>query len=603
MLALAGCTTPTVVADSAVTVAVSQPFFSLNDRTSYGNTPANTQILEATSSGFARYDAHSVLVPDTSFGSYQLLSNDPLTVRYTIAEGVTWSDGVPVDAADLLLAWAADSGVLNTEGFDDSDYVDEETGRYSSPFPADVVHFDGATSEGLKFVTTTPEIGDGARSLTLTWDHYVVDWPLLLQVRLPAHVVASRALGLPLADDADGDPDTDRLRDAQRAKKALIEAIRDDDTAELSALANEWNSGFNLEGMPTDTSLLVSTGPYTISGFVPGESVTLRANRRYHGAHSPTVETILVRFLADPLDQVAALAAGEANVIVPRPSPEIMSGLAATAGATTLLGPGSSYEHLDLRFSGSRSGVFQDARVREAFLKVLPRQELVESVVGGALRAAAERSSLVFAPGSPGYSEAVSANGSAEYARVDVAGAKALLAEAGMPAPTVCILFDPANPKRVQEFQLIRDSAALAVFSVTNCSSPDWLNLLGTPGTHDASIYAWQAANDSVAGVQAIFGTTGRSNTTGYSNPEVDRLLSTLSVTPDPADQRELRQRIDALLFGDAYGLPLYQNPVLSAHDDSVSGVALAPLAAGILWNAWEWAPVVPATATPEPVK
>jgi peptide/nickel transport system substrate-binding protein len=598
-LALAGCTAPTIVEDSSVTVAVSQPFFSLNDRTSFGDTPANTQVLEATDSGFNRYDERSELVPDPSFGSYRLLSNDPLTVRYTIADGVTWSDGVPVDAADLLLAWAADSGVLNTEGFDDSGYIDPETGRYAKPFPRDVVHFDGATSEGLQHVTTTPEVGDGGRSLTLTWDHYVVDWPLLLQVRLPAHVVASRAFGLPLADDPGGHPDADRLRDAKAAKDAFEGAVRDDDTASLSAIANVWNDDFNLESFPQDPSLLVSTGPYTISEFVPGESVTLTANPRYHGAHGPSVETIVVRFLADPLDQVAALADGEVDVIVPRPGPEVVSELTGAAGATTLLGPGGGFEHLDLRFTGSRKGVFEDARVREAFLKTVPRQELVDAAVGGALADAAERSSFVFLPGSVGYADSIAANGSAGYERVDVPGAKALLGEAGVTAPRVCILFDPANPRRVEEYRLIKESASLAGFAVTNCSSPDWLGLLATPGTWDASLYSWQATNDSVAGLQAIFGSTGRSNTTGYSNPEVDQLLATLSVTPDPGDQRELRQRIDAILFGDAYGLPLYQNPVLAAYDDSVSGIALAPLAAGILWNAWEWTPVTEATPGP----
>src|SRR5690606_4762831 len=128
---------------------------------------ANSQVLQATSSRFVAYDADSELVPDTSFGTFRLLSNDPLTVRYTIADGVTWSDGVPVDAADLLLAWAANSGALNTPDFDDSSYIDEETGRYGSPFPPDVVHFDGATSEGLQYVTELPQLSDDGRSLTL----------------------------------------------------------------------------------------------------------------------------------------------------------------------------------------------------------------------------------------------------------------------------------------------------------------------------------------------------------------------------------------------------------------------------------------------------
>ncbi len=603
LLVLGGCTGPTVIEDSSVTVAVSQAFFSLNDRTSYGNSPANSQVLQATSSRFTAYDAQSELVTDPSFGTYQLLANDPLTVRYTVDGDATWSDGVPVDAADLLLSWAANSGTLNTEGFDDSAYVDEETGRYTEPFPRDVVHFDGATSEGLQYVTAMPEIGDDGRSLTLVWDRYLVDWPLLLEVGLPAHVVAAHALGLtPSAgqgDDTDAPSEADRLRDAMAAKAALIEAIQDRDTADLSAIANFWNSGFNLERFPDDPSLLVSNGPYTITGFTAGEQLVLGANPGYRGAHGPAFETVTLRFMADPLSQVQALADGLVDVIVPQPNPDVAAALRSVGNATVLEGVDGTYEHLDLKFANSKNGSFDDPRVREAFLKVVPRQAIRDAMVTPVHGEAPLRSSQLFFPGQPGYEETVTGNGSAALNRVDVDGARRLLAEAGVVDPVVCILFDPANPKRREEFRLLSESASGAGFTVTNCSSPDWLGLLSTPGTYDASIFAWRVTNLSFAGVQAIFVTDGLSNLNGYSNPEVDDLLATLSVTVDPERQRALRQRIDTILFQDAYGLPLYQNPLVVAHDDSVSGIALAPLAPGILWNVWDWAPPVEASPSP----
>lgn len=582
---------------------MSQPFFSLNDRTSFGNSPANSAVLQAVDSSFNRYDAASELVTDTSFGQYQLLSNDPLTVKYTIADGVTWSDGVPVDAADLLLAWVANSGARNSKGVSDSAYRDPETGRYSTPFPGDVVHFDGSLSEGLQYATRTPVIGDGGRSITVTWDRYVVDWALTLQVGLPAHVVAARALGLPLAKDSGAGsadpPETDRLHDALEAKSQLIDAIVHDDTARLSAIANTWNSGFDLDAMPGDPSLLLSNGPYLISGFAPGESVTLSANPRYHGAHAPVIETIVIRFLADPLDQVTALRDGTADVIVPRAGVEVAPALDAVPAATVLKGIGGTVEHLDLQFAKARHSTFEDSRVREAFLRVVPVQEIMDAVVGNALGANAARSSFVFLPGSAGYSAAVAANGSDEFSTPDVVGAKKLLEDAKVSSPAVCILFDPANPKRVEEYNLIRVSASRAGFVVSNCSSPDWFNLLGTPGAYDASIFAWSSTNQSVAGLQSIFGTGGRGNFNGFSDPEVDTLLAQLSVTPDADQQRGIRTRLDSELYSSAYGIPLYQDPELVAHNSSVSGIVIAPLAPGILWNVWEWAPVTAQKPTP----
>ncbi|MCC6270499.1 MAG: ABC transporter family substrate-binding protein [Microbacteriaceae bacterium] len=578
----------------------------MNDRTSYGNSPANSSVLQAVNSSFNRYDDESNLVVDPSFGSYQLLSNDPLTVKYTIAHDVTWSDGVPVDAADLMLAWVANSGALNTQAIDDAAYRDVETGRYTTPLPDDVVYFDGTTSEGLHYVTAVPEIGDDGRSLTLTWDSYIVDWPLLLHVGLPAHVVASHALGIPLSPDLraeDGKVDPDRLSDARNAKEALIAAIRGDDTATLSLLANFWNSGFDVETMPDDDSLFVSTGPYTITGFVPTESVTLTANGRYRGAHSPVFETVEIRFLSDPLDQIAGLADGTLDVIVPRPNSEVMRELIAVPGATILQVPGGTYEHLDLTFTDGKNATFQDARVREAFLMTVPIQRVRDDVLESPFADFSDRSSIVFLPDAPGYSESVETNGSARFLRPNVEGAKSLLAEAGVVSPPVCIMFDPSNPKRVQEFQLIAEAAALAGFVVTNCSGPDWRGLLGTPGTYDASIFAWSSANLSVAGLQSIFGTGGIGNLNGYSNPEVDRLLSELAVTPDLDAQDGLRIRLDTVLFADAYGLPLYQDTIVAAHNGTLEGVKPATLARGMLWNVWDWAPFAVATATPTPVK
>lgn len=597
---LSGCTSPTVLEGSTVTVASTTALFSLNDRTSYGNSPANSSVLQATSSSFHRYDDESTLVLDPSFGTYQLLSNDPLTVKYTIAEGAVWSDGVPVDAADLLLAWVANSGALNTPGVVDSGYRDAETGRYATPFAEDVVYFDGATSEGLQYVTAVPTVSEESRSVTLTWDSYVVDWPLLLQVGLPAHVVAAKALGLPLAPDTHAEglkADAERSADAEKAKAALVKAIAKNDVPTLSKIANFWNSGFDLESMPEDDSILISTGPYTITEFTPTESVTLTANPRYHGAHSPVFETVLVRFIPEPLDQVAALAEGSVDVVVPKAGEEVLAALKAVSRAEVLVVPGVSYEHLDLSFTQGKHSTFQDARVREAFLKTIPLAEIRTEVMGSALGATAERSSFIFLPGEPGYAKAESGNGSAQYARPDIAGATELLTAAGVASPEVCMMFDPSNPKRVTEFQLIAESASLAGFVVTNCSGPDWRNLLGVPGVYDASIFAWTAANTSVAGLQSIYGEGGQGNLNGFASQKAQALLTELAVTPDPKDQNELRFRLDALLYSEAYGLPLYQEQGIVAHSTTLAGVRPATLASGVLWNIWEWAPVAPVDA------
>lgn len=219
----------------------------------------------------------------------------------TARDAVKWADGAAVDGADLLLSWAANSGALNTPGFDSANCTDPDSGRYTKLFPAGVVHFDGFSGNGLQLVTKTPAIGDDGRSLTLTYDHPFVDWELVFGVGLPAHVVAERALG---------------IEGPARAKEALVTAIQKDDTAKLAKIARFWDTGFDFTTMPKDRSLVIGTGPYTLTG-LSATGATLTANPEYRGDHRPRFERVELRFVTDPLAAVAALRAGEVDVISP----------------------------------------------------------------------------------------------------------------------------------------------------------------------------------------------------------------------------------------------------------------------------------------------
>ncbi|MGV8884586.1 MAG: ABC transporter family substrate-binding protein [Microbacteriaceae bacterium] len=578
VMVLVGCTPQQhVIEGSEVTVVADQPFTSANPATSYGNTATNRAIAYATNSRFVSYDADGNLRPDDSFGSYRVESKDPLVVTYTIANGVTWSDGVPVDAADLLLAWAANSGVFTTEGFAPGSYTDSATGLFTDDYPDDVVYFDGAPASGLENVTRTPTMGSDGRSITLTYDSYFVDWQLAFEVGMPAHVVAERAWG--------GD-------DAVAAKAAAVSAIQSADTGALAELSREWNTAFVLDSMPTDGSVLVSSGPYSVTGIEPGESVTLTANPLYRGRNQPNFETVRVVTLTDPLAIAAAFSDGEVDVATFNASTDITNAFADLDGVQLDNAVSGTWEHIDLQFTQSKNGTFDDPRVREAFLKVVPRREILDALVSPVNPDAPLLNSQIFVQNAPGYSEAVASNGSGEYARVDLPGARRLLADAGVESPRVCILFDPTNLRRISEVALIRQSAARVGFVVDDCSRPGWVDFLGVAGTYDAALYGWNTSNLAVSGAAARLGSDSDvSNFNGYSSPEVDAMLTQLSTTSDESAQRSLLEGIDARLWADAYGLPLYQYPVVVARSERVTGIEFSAFEPGVMWNLWNWQP------------
>lgn len=585
---LSACTpVVTVLEGSEVRVAVSTPFTSANASTSFGrSTPTNADVAYLTGTGFGYYDDTYALVEDTSFGTVEIVDESPFTVRYTIADGVTWSDGAPIDAADLLLAWAANSGALNTPGFDDSDYVDAATGQYTDDFPDDVVFFDGTIGNGLERATRTPTIVED-RVLEVTYDSYFPGWRLALEPGVPAHVVAEHALRL--SHDADAD---DPIDAAMQAKAALVSAVVGRDADELADISRFWNSAYNLTDLPDDPSLLVSSGPYLVTGVVDSESVTLTANPAYRGDRLPSYETIQLRVSPDPLETVDLLATHQVDIVTPQPTEDVLAALVDVDDVTVTAGSEGTFEHLDLQQSLSRSGVFDDPRVREAFLHVVPRQQIVDDLIGPLQQDAGLLDSFVLRPGALGYTDAIAENGSLEYARTDVKEAVDLLAEAGVVSPQVCILYDPANPRRVAEFTLIRTSAARAGFVVTDCSNADWEGLLGVRGTYDAALFAWDTTRLGPAAASAVFLSDSKlANFTHYANPRVDALIHQLDSSDDDAEVARLLTEIDGIIWGDAYGVPLFAYPTVTAVSAGVAGVTRSPLGRGVFWNAWDWAP------------
>lgn len=582
---LTACTSDTtVIAGSSVRIASAEPFLSLNDRSRWGNTAANRDIVAAVNSSIATYNAASELEFDDSFATAEIISVNPFTVRYTLAPTAQWSDGVPVDASDLLLAWAANSGHLNDADFDPAPFINNDTGEWLRATPPGVVWFDGAVSEGLHHVTTPPTLAADRRSIDFQFDHYFVDWALVIHIGLPAHTLAQRAL---------------RIDNPRDAKDALVDAILSNDRGALAPLARTWNTGFSIEELARDSALRVTNGPYVIDNITEGESLTLKANHNYRGTHQPSYETVIISTVGEPGTEVGELVGGRIDVATITPTPENVTELTRVSDVDLTESYTAAYSHLDLVMADSLNGHIESPLVREAFLLTIPVDDIRaarEAQVGIEVH---RRDTHVFMPGQPGYSGVRAPLGA--ITSPDIERARELLTEAGIPSPAICLLYDLGNPTRVTEYQLIRDAAATAGIRVTDCGSHDWIGLLGTARSHDAALFAWNQTNLSVTALKATYGTGELVNSNRYGSDDTDRILSELALAADPDDQRRLRAELDAQLWADHYGMPLYQAPLAVAVRSTVTGVQPTPLMRGILWNLWEWSPLLLNAPSPSP--
>ncbi|WP_431277853.1 ABC transporter family substrate-binding protein [Leifsonia poae] len=567
-LALSACTTSGSASDSTaatggtVTVAVVNDLTSLNPGTPQGNVDTNGQVgyLDGSyGSGFQYIDDNFKIVHDDKFGKFEKTSDDPLTVKYTLNKNDKWSDGQPITADDLVLGWAMQSAYYDSATFD------QATGEVTSG----TQYFTPAAGTAGIDQTSYPTVGDDNTSITLTYAKPFVDWELFNPIAQPAHIVAKKA-GLSSAADL-----TKLLKGLPKGDKSSPAAP----DATLKKAADFVNTGYDITAFPTDKDLLVSSGPFYVSAWTPGQSITMSKNKYYDGGLKPNVDKIVFRIIPDANAQVTALQNGEVDIINPQASADTLTALKATS-AKVLTGDQVSYDHLDLNFG---STVFQDPKVREAFLKTIPRQQILDSIVTPVNPKAEVLNSQIWLPSQDDYAASVKQNGSDKYSKVDIEGAKALL---GGATPSVRILYNTNNPNRVDEFQAIQASAAKAGIKVEDAGSPDWSTLL-PGGNYDASLFGWISPGAGTTMIPQLFATGGGGNNNRY-NAMNDVAIETQS-TLDPDKLIKLEQQIDKATFSDGYGLPLFQLPGIFGVNARVDGVKYMGNQTGPFWNFWEW--------------
>ena len=247
---LAGCTSPggtdgggssePAVVDTQIILAETNETTSFNPATPQSNLDINGKVWYATHETFNYVNDQMEVVPNEAFGTMEKTSDDPLTVQYTLSDNAQWSDGTPITTDDLLLGWASGSGYYDDATLDEEGAVTGGTQYFTIA---------GSTS-GLED-TEFPEVSEDKKSLTLVYDTPYVDWnlqPLFDQDAnpVPFHVIAektgvtSEQFVEALSTTPRGNPD------------APVEP-----NADIKAVADFWNTGFDVTSMPDDESLFL----------------------------------------------------------------------------------------------------------------------------------------------------------------------------------------------------------------------------------------------------------------------------------------------------------------------------------------------------------
>lgn len=540
--------------DDTVTVSVGAPeFIGYNSNTPQTYSTYNSAITDRVLSGFSYFGTDGVIYQNKDMGSYEKLSDSPLTIKYTINPDAKWSDGTPITTADAVLAWATQNAKL-TNGKD----------KEGKP----KMIFDSVSADLGDTVPKGPEGAADSKEFTVTFKDPDPDWQIQSWLGAPAHVVAKQG-GMSTAE--------------------FVDAVRAGESAKLVKAADFWNTGWTTKpGTLPAEELIPSSGPYKLKSWTAGQSVTLEANENYYGTPAAT-KTLTFRFIDDGA-MVQALDNNELNVISPQPTVDTLAQLQKLGDKVRIQqGDTMTWEHLDFNF-GDKAAFRDSLELREAFAKCVPRQQIVDNLIKPLNPEAVVLNAREVFPFQTNYKDVVAFSYDGRFDNVDVDGAKKILEAQNAVGTKVRIGYSAPNPRRTDQVAMIKSSCDAAGFEIVDAGDPKFFAPGGTQerGDYDVALFAWAGSGQITSG-QNIYATGKPQNYGKFSNKDVDAAWHRLVTSMDPAVHATEMKNIEKLLWDNLFGIPVFAHPGLSASSADVKNVRHTATQSQIVWNAEQW--------------
>jgi peptide/nickel transport system substrate-binding protein len=535
----------------AIAYGNAQEFSNYNNNLGTSNAVKNSIVLnEVQPNPFNFAGPTGGLELDTELmDSAEIISEDPQIIEYVVNADAVWSDGEPIDCDDFQLQYYANNGAYVQLDDAGEPIIDEAT-------ESEVFLFDLVGTSGYESIDTV-ECSDDGKTITVTYAEPFADWQSLFGGQIPAHVI-ERESGV---DD-------------------LLAAFEADDRETIETIAETYNTLYTVNPGEINPDTMLSGGKFALGTWEAGASITLVPNESYWG--TPAEGPVVIRIIAEEA-QAQALANGEIQAMDPQPSVDLIGQLNNISGVTVETGAQYIWEHFDFNFG---SEIWSDIRVREAFAKCLPRQQIVDTLIVPVDENAEVLNNRWIQPFEDGYQD-----NSGGIAELDLEAAQALLDESGIEQPVQVRLgwFDNGgNQRRTDQVALTTESCNQIGFEIIDSGTETFFDVELAAGDWDIAMFAWAGSPLKSGGVSTY--APGAGNNVGSINiPELEPLLDEMLVTPDPDTQIELANQIDTILWENLATIPVFSFPGVVAYSNDVSNVIYNPSQNGLTWNASAW--------------
>jgi peptide/nickel transport system substrate-binding protein len=353
----------------------------------------------------------------------------------------------------------------------------------------------------------------------------------------------------------------------------------------------------------------VGTGPYVLSSWAPGTALTFSSRRLALSQRQglPALETVVFRVMPDKNDSLTALAQDEVQVVA---QDSLDAGdapvLDTLPGVRARYTPGNAWEQLTFNLDNP---VLAEPEVRQAIALGINRANLNEAIMFGKAEVATTQVpswSWAFDPSMPRRDfDPVQADQLLERAGWTRSGADGIRSRSGQRLSlkfwSTPASFRPGLMAMIKD-QLAQIGVELSIDSFPSATLFD--TSVGAPPQalvsrqFDVVEFAWISSYDP--GLDAFYSMHSKSiptqangyrggNYGDYRNPRNDQLLEQLQRSLDPSFRTIALHEAQGIWQSDLPVLPLVLRPVTTATSARLTNFRPTPAQVGETWNIEQW--------------
>ena len=315
----------------------------------------------------------------------------------------------------------------------------------------------------------------------------------------------------------------------------------------------------------------IGTGPFEFVQYVKDATIRYKAFTAYFGA-KPKIDTLVYSINKDPAVRVAKLKANECQVSF-GPRPADLPSLKADKNLNVMQQAGLNIGYIGMN---TKKKPFDDVRVRKAITMVIDQKAILEAVYQGAGQPAKN----LIPPTMWSYNDKVPGY------KIDIAGAKKLLAEAGYPDGFETDLWAmpvqrPYNPdaRRIAELA----QADLAKVGIkAKIVSFEWgeYRKRVQAGEHQMAQIGWTGDNGDPDNFFIPLAACSSKNTAQWCNKEFDDLVTKAVKITNVAERTKLYEQAQVVMNRESPYYFIAHSVVYLPMRANVTGYKMSPFGA-----------------------